>query len=333
MKKHIALFIIILVGLQSPLVSAKDLKFALVPKDELSPYFIQSKYGCEKEAAKIGGITCIYRGPNISDARAQDRIIEELIHEGVDGIAIAVVRSNNLVNGSMRTAMAAGIPIITFDADFDDKTIKVNPNIRLAYIGTNNFEMGKILGEQAKVLRPKGGKVVILTGRPDSPNLNLRVMGVRAALSGKTYSKPPGEQLDDDNGWTEVRELFISFGDYERGVQQMQSVMDGKHNADTFIAVAGFPQISPSYRAMIAPFKEVLAKKEIVLSIADTTESQLELLRDGLSHTNVGQQPYVMGQEAIRTLHKIVTGQAYDKTVFTALVVCTVENYSTCLSD
>ena len=58
-------------------------------------------------------------------------------------------------------------------------------NLRFAYIGTDNFELGKSLGEQLKKLRPNGGTLIMHSGRPDSPNLNLRLMGVRSALSGK----------------------------------------------------------------------------------------------------------------------------------------------------
>ncbi len=316
-----------------PLASvAKEYKFALVPKEESSAFFLQSKYGCEAAAAELEGVSCVYRGPQKTDPRGQDAIIQELIDAGIDGIAIAVIRSDNLAQNSMQRAKEAGVPIISYDADFSADTLEKYPALRSAYVGTDNFELGRALGEQAKLLRPEGGSVVLQTGRPDSPNLNLRLMGVRSALSGKQYDKPPGLRLDGENGWTEAREPFACYGDYERAAEQLVSVLDGaRHEANTFIAVGGLPQFIPqNYRRAVSPYKAKLDSKETVLVFADATADQRELLKEGLAHTNVGQNPYEMGRQALFTLHKIATGQAFEKTIHTTLVYCTAANHDSC---
>lgn len=102
------------------------------------------------------------------------------------------------------------------------------------------------------------------SGRPDSPNLNLRLMGVRSALSGKKYDAPPGELLNGDLGWTEVREPLFNFDQLSQAVKQMESVMKGKPvKADSFIAVGGWAQNNDAlYREMIAPYQEKLITKK-----------------------------------------------------------------------
>lgn len=149
-------------------VSGKELKFAVVPKFN-SVFFEQSGNGCKFAAAQIEGVECIYRGPEKGDVRMQDKIIEQLISEGIDGIAVAVTESAFLARSSIQKARKAGIPVITYDSDFDAPTHEKYENLSLAYIGTDNFEFGKALGEQLKKLRPNGGKLLIQTGRPDSP--------------------------------------------------------------------------------------------------------------------------------------------------------------------
>jgi ribose transport system substrate-binding protein len=325
----------LLILMISPVCYAMDkekLTFALVPKEEQSGYFIKSKQGCLDAAAHLVTVTCIYRGPQKEHTRKQNQIIEALIEEGVDGIAVAVIRSGNLAEESMQKAKDAGIPIITYDADFDRSTLEKYKDIRLAYIGTNNFELGRVLGEQVKKLRPHGGKLIIQTGRPDSPNLNLRIMGVRSALSGLTYDTPPGEPLENINGWTEVRAPLPNYGNLERAVVQMEDILAGQiHEVDTFVAVAGHPQFLPDrYRQMIEPFREKLERKAVAVVVADTVDGQIDILRDGLSHVNVGQNPYEMGRQAIFTLHKIVTGQAYQPLIHTPLHVCNPDNIETC---
>ena len=315
-------------------VSGKDLRFAVVPKF-YGVFFDQSKNGCQDAASQIEGIECVYRGPEKASVRIQDQIIEQLINEGIDGIAVAVTHSKFLAEHSLQKAKKAGIPVITYDSDFNAPTLEKYKDLRLAYIGTDNFEFGRALGEELKKLRPNGGTLIIQTGRPDSPNLNLRIMGVRTALSGKTYDTPPGKLLQNDRGWTEVREPFFNFDQLTRAVKQMESVMKGKPiQADSFIAVGGWPQNDEDlYRKMIAPYKGKIDRKEMVIVISDTSPPQLAMLQDHLAHANVGQSPYEMGRQAIFTLLKIVKKQKYEEVIHTPVKFCTPENYYTCTKD
>lgn len=309
----------------------KELKFAVVPKF-YSVFFDQSKNGCIDAAAQIDGVECIYRGPDISSVRLQDQVINQLIDEGVDGIAVAVTQSKYLVEHSLKRAKEAGIPIVTYDSDFDASINDDPKNFRLAYIGTDNFELGKSLGEELKKLRPNGGTLIMQSGRPDSPNLNLRLMGVRSALSGKKYDAPPGKLLNNDLGWTEVREPLFNFDQLSQAVKQMESVMKGKPvKADSFIAVGGWAQNNDAlYREMIAPYRGKINDKEVIIVITDTSPEQLMMLKDNLAHINVGQNPYEMGRQAILTLHSIVTKQKYEEIIYTPVTFCTPKNFDSC---
>lgn len=309
----------------------KELKFAVVPKF-YSVFFDQSKTGCIDAAAQIEGVECIYRGPEISSVRLQDQVINQLIDEGIDGIAVAVTQSKYLVDNSLKRAKEAGIPIVTYDSDFDASINDDPKNFRLAYIGTDNFELGKSLGEELKKLRPNGGTLIMQSGRPDSPNLNLRLMGVRSALSGKKYDAPPGKLLNNDLGWTEVREPLFNFDQLSQAVKQMESVMKGKPvKADSFISVGGWAQNNDAlYREMIAPYQGKIKDKEAVIVITDTSPEQLTMLKDNLAHINVGQNPYEMGKQAILTLYNIVTKQKYEEIIYTPVTFCTPQNFDTC---
>jgi len=337
MRKNIQrLLIIYLFFATSSSVSAseKTLTFAIVPKYQ-STFFDQSGEGCKDAAAQLEKVKCIYRGPIKGDVRKQDAIIKELIDEGVDGIAVAVTQSDFLARSSMQQAKKAGIPIITYDSDFDRITLQNYKDIRLAYVGTNNFELGLAFGEQLKILRPKGGKLLIQTGRPDSPNLNLRIMGLRSALSGKKFNKPPGDMLQNDNGWTEVRSPIPNYDQIDRSVKQLASFLkNNKKQGDSFVAVGGWAQDDEvSYREMIMPYKNKLINHEMIVIISDTSVNQLAMLRDRLAHVNIGQKPYEMGVQSILTLHKIVTKQKFTAMTHTSLTYCTPTNYAICTNS
>lgn len=332
MRLSALLFVFTLLPLFS--IHGKELRFAVVPKYH-SIFFEQSKIGCKDAAAKLEGVTCLFQGPDTASVRIQDQIISQLIDDGVDGIAVAVTQSKYLAEHSIQKAHKAGIPIITYDSDFDAQTVAKHGKLRLTYIGTDNFEFGKALGQELRRQRPDGGTLIIQTGRPDSPNLNLRIMGIRSALSGKQFESPPGKMLLDDNGWTEVREPFNNFDQLSRAVKQMKSVVQGSRlNADSFIAVGGWPQNDETlYRKMITPFKQKLERKEVVVVIADAVDQQLTMLGERLAHANVGQNPYEMGRQAILTLHKIVTDQEYNELIHTPINLCSQDNYQTCTKN
>ncbi|MCG6201985.1 substrate-binding domain-containing protein [Psychromonas antarctica] len=331
MEKNILRLTIAFLILTALPVNPKNLKFAVVPK-YYSLFFDESGNGCKDLAAQIEGVECIYRGPEKGDVRLQDKIIEQLINEGVDGIAVAVTESNFLARSSLQKARNAGIPIVTYDSDFDEPTLEKYGDLRLAYIGTDNFELGRALGQQLKKLRPEGGTLLIQTGRPDSANLNLRIMGLRSALSGKTYQDSPGKILQNDLGWTEVRSPIPNYDNINRSVKQLESVLRVKPNrVDAFVAVGGWPQNNEGqYRKMIEPFQDKLDNKEIVLVISDASDIQLRMLGDHLAHVNIGQSPYEMGRQIISTLLKIVEKQNYEKVIYTPLRYCTPVNYVTC---
>lgn len=312
-------------------ISADTLKFAVVPKYQ-SVFFEQSAKGCQDAAEQIPGVECIYRGPEKGNVREQNKIIEQLISEGVDGIAVAVTKSDFLAKHSIQKAVKAGIPIITYDSDFDTPTLHKYKNLRLAYIGTNNFKFGRALGEQLKKLRPQGGTLMIQTGRPDAPNLNLRIMGLRSALSGKTYANPPGDMLKNEQGWSEVRLPMLNYDNVKRAIKQLDSFLKVKPNkADAFVAVGGWPQNNEQrYREIITPFQGQLNSKETVIIMSDASAPQLGMLRDRLAHANIGQNPYEMGKQAIFTLFKVVSKLPYEKVINTPLSYCTVSNYNSC---
>jgi len=330
--KLIILLVIALTFLASS-VAAKQLVFALVPKTESYGFFKQSEQGCI-EAAKALELRCIFIGPDTVNYKQQDKIIEQLIAQKVDGIAISVTQSTYLAKNSMQKARKAGIPVVTFDADFDIATRIKFPGIRKSYIGSNNFELGLLLGRQLKKLRPQGGRIIIQSGRPDSANLNERIVGIRTFLSGEHSSVFTGGKLVNNNGWSEEIDPLFSYGNPKRAKDQMRAAFKSEqHQFDAFVAVGGWAQFDArAYRKMMRPYKSKLTNKEVFVVMADTDKGQLELVKEGISHVNIGQNPYEMGKIAVQVLHRIVTKQDFKEINYTPLILCNQQNYIECKS-
>ena len=295
----------------------KKFRFAVIPKNTNSNFFEQVNLGCQKAANELENVECLYIGEKEANPRYQLKIIEDLITLGIDGIAISIIHSDFLEkNGIFEKLEKANIPLITFDSDLSADTIKKYPKRRLSYIGTNNFEFGKELGRALVKARPQGGSVCIQSGWESSSNLNERIMGIHSILNAT-------------NVWKEsTRCPLYCNDDTNRAMFQLKIMLS---QIDAFIAVGGWAQHAKEYTKEIQPFINELIENKKTLIMGDTTQIQMELINKGLSFYNVGQNPYKIGEESIKTLYKIKTNQEYKQIIYTPLTNCTYKNYKTCL--
>lgn len=306
--------------------------FALVPKSAASEFFEASHRGC-LAAAKRLAVRCLYRGPAETDFRMQDQVIDALVDEGVDGLAVSVVRSDYLAAHSIARARARGIPVVTFDSDFSPQERAADPGLRQAYIGTDNFALGRTLGQQLKRLKPAGGRLCILSGHPGSPNLQERVRGLRAALKGNTDALD--QPLAGERGWREHPRCPL-YNDDKRdlGLNQLVFMLtlasERPGDLDAIVSTGFWPQMDPRYPEAVSAFKPLLTSQRVVLLVTDTFDRQLRYLRQGLAHGNVGQDPYRMGYQAMQSLWEIVQGVPYAPSVSTPVTDCTPATVDRC---
>jgi len=329
MRKKIIL-LMVAVGLLFPMsVMAKDLVFALVPKAMNNPFFDLARDGCKKAQSELSGIECLYIGPGEHTEQEQIQIVQDLISKKVDGIAVAPSNAPAMAK-ALKRAKAAGIPVITWGSDLLAK----DKALRTAYVGTKNYDIGVNLAKITRMLKPAGGSVCIQSGGAAAANHNERMQGIRDTLSGTSSSAPPGDRLTGQNGWNEVDGCpLYTNDDFPLSVQQMADILAKYRNLTAFIPTGGFPQfVANAYRNVAAKHKERIASKSTLLVVADTLPMQMDILKDGLSHGQVGQRPYEMGYKAMFILKDIVDGKSVADPIYTGLDVCVEINQESCLS-
>ena len=304
--KSLAAVALASVALSGVAHAADSYKFAVVPKAMNNPFFDLARDGCMEEAKKLGNIECIYQGPVEHEPATQAQIIDDLITQKVDGLAISVsdaAAATTLIN----KAVEAGIPVITFDSDAADSK-------RSAYVGTDNKEFGKALGEELLKLKPEGGTYGMISGGAAAPNLALRVDGVREALKGSKWTEVPGSPT-------------FSNDDVTLAVQQAGDLKTANPDIAAIVPVGGWPMFAPDgWKNFVEPFKADVASKKLALVVADTLPVQLELLRDGYANALVGQRPHEMGVVAMQTLLKLKKGEKVDEIIYTGLDRVTKDN-------
>jgi len=122
---------------ETPRKPEGEIKIRLITNG-ISPFWQPMSVGMERMAAELGDCDAAWTGPQNSEIAEQKRMIEDAVASGADGIGISVIEAKATAP-TINDLIRRGIPVITFDSD-------AAGSLRLAYIGTNNYDAGKLLG-------------------------------------------------------------------------------------------------------------------------------------------------------------------------------------------
>ena len=224
----------------------------------------------------------------------QKRILEDLLARGVDGIAISPIDPDNqkdLINESSRHTN-----LITHDSDAPETD-------RLCYVGMDNYQAGRLVGQLVKEALPDGGSIMLFVGRLEQLNAQQRRQGVIDEVQGRPNRSggpidPPNKVLEGNN----YTILDTRTDQFDRS----------KANAED--AIARFPQLG----CMVGLFEynppacllaiNEAGSKNIKLVAFDEAEETLQGVLDGSVHGTVVQQPYLYGYESMRILAGLARG-------------------------
>ena len=135
------------------------------------PYFIDHRLGLEFAGEELG-VKTKFVGPVDYDMTAMVNTLEQTIAEKPAGIL--VVGFDPALKPSIDKAAEAGIPIVTLDAE-------VYGSKRLTFLGTGNYNAGKVGGKFLADLVGGKGKVALLT-KVGQSNLEERIAGLQGSL-------------------------------------------------------------------------------------------------------------------------------------------------------
>src|SRR5580693_1330826 len=154
---------------QAPHLSTE--KYYLIVPNVKSPFFEQVAGGLNQAARELR-VSASLTGPDTYDPEAERQEFKRVAASKPAGILVSV-GDPKLLTPEIDAAVAAGIPVITVDADAVSSK-------RLFFVGTNNYEAGQMGGRAlAKQLNGKGNIVVFLTA--GQANMEERLTGYRNA--------------------------------------------------------------------------------------------------------------------------------------------------------
>ncbi len=177
----------------------------------ISPFWDPMAAGMKKAAAELG-CTAEWSGPEHSLVSEQKQMVENAVSKGADGIAVSAIEGEAAKGFIDPVITDKSIPVITFDSDSTSSK-------RLAYIGTNNYNAGKVAGEAAIKLLPKGGTFVAFVGNVSAENARDRQRGFEDATKDHNIKIETVLQDDKDpqRARRNVEDSIAKYGDKIQG--------------------------------------------------------------------------------------------------------------------
>ena len=159
-----------------PALASDKVKIGYITKFPV-PYFQTMEDAARAWAKGHPNIEIVYgQGKSATDIEGQIALIEKMVAQGVQGIAITPVDPS--VATTLDKAVASGVKVVLMD-----NSIPGWKN-QTALATTNNFEAGKLAGQYLKTVLKNGDKLGILEGVAGVPALDDRVNGMLEGLKG-----------------------------------------------------------------------------------------------------------------------------------------------------
>ncbi len=294
-----------------PAFPPADGKFTIawIPKALNNPVFELGREGCFVAAAELTEmgpyeVECLYVGSVASDIAEQARVMADAVAQGVDAIGVSCNEPTGCVE-PINSAVAAGIPVMTWDSDAAAEAQ------RLTYLGVSNYDGGVAAGELLVRAMGEEGKVALLTGVPGAANLEQRIQGFKDYVA-----QYPG---------IEIVTTVACNDDINLGVQVVEETMQTNPDLDGWFFVGLWPIFAG--RGAMPLFEEAVLNGDMKAVAFDTLPVELEWLKDGLLHGLVGQKYWGWGYDTMHMLYNhVIYGTPYEDFTNSGMDIVTINN-------
>lgn len=276
---------------------------ALVLKTLNHPFFVDMRRGAQDAADRLGVTLQVQAADRESDVDKQMQIVENLLQTGIDVLAITPSGSREIVSALVK-AKNANVPIVVVDTRLDAKAAAdagVQPQ---TFIGSDNYEGGKLAGEYVVSSSAGKARVGILEGIPGHETADSRLRGFKDAVA-----KAPGITIvaSQPANW-----------ERDQGFNVFQNMLQAHADIDTVFAASDLMALG-AIEAIAAAGK---AGKIRVVGF-DALDDAKKAIEAGTMAATVAQFPYEMGKTAIESAVKILAGEKLQADIMVKLEMVT----------
>ena len=279
--------------------SAEKIKLGVVTKFPVDFFFVIEDAAKEWAAAHPDVELITGQGAAGNDHEGQIAIIESMVAQGVQGIA--VTPTGPAVTEALQAAVDAGVKIVLIDNDLPDWTGKS------AVVATDNKQGGVLAGQWLATVLKAGDTLGVLAGVAGVPALDDRVSGMIEGLGG----------LD-----VEIVATLPTDCDQVKGTDAAETILTGNPDVTAIYGACGPPIIG----ALESIQNAGRAPDSITVVGFDASPDELAAIEAGTEDATVAQFPAKMGELGIETTYKAVTGAPFEAFVDTGTAIVTKEN-------
>ncbi|AOZ93783.1 sugar ABC transporter substrate-binding protein [Paenibacillus crassostreae] len=248
-----------------------------------------------EKTANANGVRLIVKAPDETSLEQQIRMMDTLIRQQVDGIALDPIDSIALIP-MINKAVESGIPVICFESDSPESK-------RLAFIGSDNYHSGEKMGMMIGSLLKNKGMILVETGMPEMNSLSERLEGL----------------LHYINKYTDIQVLDVRYneGNSARATSDLEFMIDEHPHFDAFV---GLDFISASSSVFVwkakgldryaftfgksTSIQEAIHNGQITSSLSQNEQEWGKLIVERLLQASVGESIPVFDNTGITEINR-----------------------------
>jgi ribose transport system substrate-binding protein len=257
-------------------------RIAVIPKGTAHLFWLSIQAGAEAAGRDLD-VDVLWNGPALETEYArQIQIVDSMIAQHVDGIAIAAAEHQALV-APVERAAKAGIPVTVFDSGVDTE-------MYTTFVATDNYEAGGSAARTIAALLDGKGKIAEIDHTPGSQSTMERERGFTETMA-----------REFPNIKIVARQYGLS--DRAKAMAVTENILSAHPDLDGLFASAEPSSVGASQavkaRGMAGKLKFVTF---------DTSETMVEDLKAGVISAMMVQDPYKIGYEAVKSLAEKLRG-------------------------
>ena len=281
-------------------------RIALVMKTANNPFFIEMQKGAEEAAKRLNVELVVQAAEREVDVEKQMQIVENLIQTRVAALCVTPSGSREIVP-AIDKANRANIPVVIVDTRVDAKALSESGGKIATFIGSDNYEGGKVAGEfLAKHLNGKG-KVAVLEGIPGHETGDSRLRGFRDALKAT-----PGVEI-----------VASQTANWERdqGFNVFQNILQSHPDVSAVFACSDLMALGA-----VEAIASARKTGQIAVVGFDALAEARDAVRQGSMVGTVAQSPDRMGALAVENAVKLLKGEQVQPEFVVPIKLITKEN-------
>ena len=265
-------------------------KIAFVMKTLNHPFFLDMQRGAQEAATREGIQLVVQAAEREIDVEKQMQIIENLLQTGIRALIVTPSGSREIASAIVKANRSA-VPVIVVDTRVDPKAAADNKLKIASFIGSDNYEGGRLAGEYLTKATAGKARVAILEGIPGHETGDSRLRGFREALKqhpGMTIVASQPANWERDLGFTVFQNMLQAHAD-----------IDALFACSDLMALGAVEAIAAAGRS-----------GSIRVVGFDALDDARKMIEAGRMDASVAQSPRDMGRIAVESAARLLRGEA-----------------------